>query len=145
MRDVPIAHQSHQVFEEVPYTESKDSKSASSNAQENESDPHPEDYKRLTFTSGPILQRSRLCKLPAEMKNAIYRFVLIEQDLIHVTASGYSRNGGCILATCKEIRVEALGIYYDENKFLHFISKFDSTPLVRFETAINLFYQVRGM
>ncbi|KAF2161601.1 hypothetical protein M409DRAFT_27996 [Zasmidium cellare ATCC 36951] len=79
----------------------------------------------------------RLWKLPGELRNRIYRYVLIQQEdatgdsMVNVEANGYDRPG--LLSTCKEIRREALKIYYYENTFHVQIKNFNSAPLVEWK------------
>lgn len=52
-------------------------------------------------------ERCRLLELPGELKNDIYRLVVItstEDNTIDVTSSGYARSA--LLQTCKEIHDE---------------------------------------
>ncbi|KAF2161600.1 hypothetical protein M409DRAFT_69686 [Zasmidium cellare ATCC 36951] len=84
----------------------------------------------MADTMDNAVDKCRLFKLPPELRNRIYRYVLATSDdknPISVTNSGYERPH--LLATCKTIRSEALGIHCVENTFLIHIVAFDSTPL----------------
>ena len=79
----------------------------------------------------------RLFKLPGELRNRIYRDVLVVPggEFINVTSTGYDRPG--LLSTSKEIHAEALSIFYHENKFRTHIRAYDSTPLLRLKKAVQ--------
>lgn len=78
---------------------------------------------------------SGLLSLPAELRNRIYRLVLLRHRTIRVTKSGFNQGSG-ILATCKQIRYEALKIYYYENAFSVSTPKWNTDALVCFNTQI---------
>lgn len=56
-----------------------------------------------------------LLELPAELRNRIYRLVLHRNKHIQVATTGYERED--MLSTCRQIRQEAIKIYYYENTF----------------------------
>ena len=72
-------------------------------------------------------QDSLLLKLPAELRNRIYRTALVSSDALDVTDKPRPTEPA-LLATCKQIRTEALGIYYSENSFLLSINIFNRYP-----------------
>ncbi|CZT17441.1 uncharacterized protein RCC_03275 [Ramularia collo-cygni] len=93
---------------------------------------HPEaqqDATRLAVV-GPVRPTDppTLLNLAANVKNIIYRSALLEEDPIVITSARYSRNGG-LLGTCKQVRKEALSIYYEESHFKHAITNFDPRPI----------------
>ncbi|KAK3707637.1 hypothetical protein LTR37_011985 [Vermiconidia calcicola] len=55
-------------------------------------------------------------KLPAELRNHIYRLVLVRSQKIGRTYCALLSEPA-LLATCRQIRTEALAIYYSENVF----------------------------
>lgn len=55
-----------------------------------------------------------LLGLPAELRNEIYRYALVEGE-ITIGLAGLVQPG--ILRTCQQMRCEASGIYYQENNF----------------------------
>lgn len=74
------------------------------------------------------IETLRLNKLPGELRNRIYRFVLVLSDDIRLeldtprdfrtSAVRYGANLALpLLATCKQIRAEALPIFFAENRF----------------------------
>ena len=75
----------------------------------------------------------RLLKLPAELRNCIYRLALVQEGDIVYNKDGYARPA--VLNTCKKIRSEALKIFYYENTFISTISNYDVT-------AVEKFYQL---
>lgn len=56
-----------------------------------------------------------LLSLPGELRNRFYRYAMLDQSPIRVTATGHARSN--LLRTCKQIHNEANAIFYYENKF----------------------------
>ena len=79
---------------------------------------------------------SRLLSLPAELRNRIYRLVLLRRRPTRVKKSGFSQGSG-ILATCKQIRHEALKICYYKNIFRVSTPKWNTDALVSFNKQIR--------
>lgn len=77
----------------------------------------------------PVVQSAPFFKLSGELRNTIYRFATVEPQTIQVTSDGFNKSG--LLATCKEIREEAIKIFYVENTFHHLIDNFDSRTMVK--------------
>ena len=77
---------------------------------------HPDYFSRR------LASRSSLLGLPREIKNTIYRLVLVHADdpIFIESASSTTKPPGepGILRTCRTIRSETLRIYYMENSFL---------------------------
>ncbi|KAK4610581.1 hypothetical protein CLAFUW4_14138 [Fulvia fulva] len=63
---------------------------------------------------------SRLLSLPAELRNKIYRLVLVEDSEIIIPPWGPLPAPPGLLATNTQIRNEASSIYFQENNF-HFV------------------------
>lgn len=59
-------------------------------------------------------------KLPAELRNRIYRLVLVQPYGIDVSRIR-APNEPALLATCSQVREEALAVYYSENIFYEFV------------------------
>ena len=57
-----------------------------------------------------------LSKLPGEIRNSIYRLVLVSSNTIIIKASTIRRQRS-VLQTCHQVREEASKIYYGENTF----------------------------
>lgn len=93
----------------------------------------PSDPQQNAHDEAASKSDSRLLSLPAELRNRVYRLVLLENRPIRVTQSGFDQGGG-LLSTCKQIRQEALKIYYYENKFLVITPKWNTDTLVSFHT-----------
>ena len=74
---------------------------------------------------------SRFLALPAELKNEIYRVSLV-QDYIWVPSTGPAPKEPGLLSVCREIRHDALQIYYKENSFCFDITDFDATRHIDF-------------
>ncbi|KAK4496542.1 hypothetical protein PRZ48_012522 [Zasmidium cellare] len=83
----------------------------------------------------------RLWKLPGELRNRIYRYVLLKpedaagNDRIIVDATGYDRPG--VVSTCKQIRKETLKIFYSENAFHIEVINYNSSTLLRWESHLK--------
>jgi len=54
--------------------------------------------------------------LPGELRNHIYRLVLLESIDVYVDRSNYKQPP--LLRTCRKMRKEALQIFYKENRFM---------------------------
>ncbi|KAK5121096.1 hypothetical protein LTR85_005580 [Meristemomyces frigidus] len=84
--------------------------------------------------TGPDQEASALLRLPAEIRNAIYGYALAE-DEIAVTA-GLQQPP--LLHICRQVRVEALGLWYTSNDFVIPIEDCDATLLVAFVGHLRL-------
>ena len=78
-----------------------------------------------------MLNNSRLLALPAELKDEIYRFSLVQGD-IRISSTGPAPKEPGLLSVCREIRCDALQIYYQENDFCFDIAGFDATRHINF-------------
>ena len=56
-----------------------------------------------------------LLELPAEMRNRIYQYALIDSDCVTLTHENCTQPA--LLRTCRQTRTEASGIFYSANKF----------------------------
>lgn len=74
---------------------------------------------------------SRFLDLPAELRNDIYRHAILKDKKILVTTSGIDEPS--LLRACKQIRDEALPIYYAENRFTLQIIDYKSDVVLSFE------------
>ena len=83
----------------------------------------------------PALQ-FRLQDLPAELRNTIYRYALVETVQIDVSPSGRVREPA-LLRTSKGIRRETLSIYYSENRFRYPIFAYDFTRIGKFRERMS--------
>ena len=61
-------------------------------------------------TSSPFMD------LPGELKNRIYFYSLVKPDNVEITVLNWPTHQPALLKTCKQIRHEALSIFYNENK-----------------------------
>lgn len=77
----------------------------------------------------PERSSNSLLGLPAELRNRIYRFALIKPKTIDIDQSKWPTHQPALLKTCKQIRREALGVFYFENKFCARI--YDWDPVVK--------------
>ena len=64
---------------------------------------------------------SALFNLPPELRNTIYSYELVKDDAVHV-AYGKHPSEPALLVTCKQIRYEALPMFYDARVF-HFTAE----------------------
>lgn len=69
-----------------------------------------------------------LLGLPAELRNRVYRFVLVQDEKISITYQGNPKTLG-LLGACRQIRYEAVNTYYQENTFKIEVISFDSALL----------------
>lgn len=59
--------------------------------------------------------RCALLELPAELRNKIYEYALVEQWCIEIDRQNHLQPG--LLRTCHQIRAEAIEMFYSENQF----------------------------
>lgn len=75
-------------------------------------------------------------KLPAELRNRIYRLALHTQDKIEITPAGFE-GSMALLQTCKQVRQEAIGIFFAENGFKVTVNLDMSNALCGWMSAIG--------
>ena len=82
--------------------------------------------------------KSAFFNLPAELRNRIYEFVLLQEDdeAIEIGSTGVPEPS--LLLTCKQIRKEGLPIYYEENTFDIFSRDFDSSVMLKWAERSRL-------
>ncbi|KAF2173897.1 hypothetical protein M409DRAFT_48809 [Zasmidium cellare ATCC 36951] len=56
--------------------------------------------------------------LPAELRNEIYRLALVKPNYLRTVVCGSTYKTPALLQVCRQIRNEAAGVYYGENKFV---------------------------
>lgn len=76
-------------------------------------------------------ERCTFLSLPPEMRNKIYRFTLVETDKISIPPNGPLPAEPGLLSTCTQIRAEASGMYYKQNKFLFAINRHDACQYIK--------------
>ncbi|KAK4610749.1 hypothetical protein CLAFUW4_13990 [Fulvia fulva] len=74
-------------------------------------------------------------KIAGELRNRIYREVLLQPAPIDYGDKGYIRPA--LLNTCKAIRSEALKIYYYENSFHTDVWAYNASGMYRFRTSLE--------
>lgn len=79
--------------------------------------------------------KPNLFTIPGEIRNIIYRFVLISKRSIHVT--GVTFPEPAIMRTCYLMRQEALPIYFLENSFQLHCTDWDRTYLHKFPRRLQ--------
>jgi hypothetical protein len=84
-------------------------------------------------------------RIPGELRNRIYREVLVPEPYIYLSQDDYGPQPP-LLRTCTQIRTEAMGIYYLENNFRAYIFEFDLRKLLqhahRYFQDMNLFFRL---
>ena len=60
--------------------------------------------------------QSKLLAIPGEIRNQIYRLVIVSDTKIRITSTPIPEPA--LLKTCQAIRREAIAVYYHENKFV---------------------------
>ncbi|KAK4621953.1 hypothetical protein CLAFUW4_07499 [Fulvia fulva] len=73
-------------------------------------------------------QQSRLLALPAEMRNKIYRFALVEEDAVRISPD-VIRSHSALLQVCRQMRQEASGIFYAEINFEATVAGYQAATL----------------
>ncbi|KAK6438899.1 hypothetical protein LTR95_004895 [Oleoguttula sp. CCFEE 5521] len=105
--------------------------------------------KRKRAKKAPIFSavaNSPLFKLSGEVRNIIWRFVLVSDDPLVFTSSGVDE--ARLLQTCHAIRKEAAGIFYLENRTECPGGSYNSTALLKYQnklSSLNLPDQVPGL
>jgi hypothetical protein len=72
---------------------------------------------------------SKLMGLPGELRNRIYRYAITEESTIVIDRHTWASHQPALLKTCKQVRYEALPIFYAENEISTCIR--DWNPVVR--------------
>ena len=86
-------------------------------------------------TSSPFMD------LPGELKNRIYFYSLARPDNIEITAANWNTHQPALLKTCKQIRHEALPIFYNDNSISANID--DWSPAVK--NACHVLWERYGL
>jgi hypothetical protein len=73
----------------------------------------------------------QLLSLPPELRNRIYEMVLVQSQTVMVAPAGISEPA--LLSTAKQVRNEAIQIYYGQNIFHITIDNLNPYPLVRWK------------
>lgn len=76
----------------------------------------------------------RFSDLPPELRNRIYKHALVDEEPVCITTSGYDRPP--LVSTCRQIRKEAIEIYYAGNVFVLVMPSYDSTPVALFDATL---------
>ena len=79
--------------------------------------------------------QSRLMTIPGELRNRIYRYALLKDKKLKVTAAGYERSP--LFLVCKAVREEVLEIYYYETTFQVVMPRYDTTVLLKFLDVVR--------
>ncbi|KAM0689619.1 hypothetical protein Q7P36_010490 [Cladosporium allicinum] len=134
-------HSSQQVQEEPPNEDTSSDSSFTSQVGDEQplqntrakSSPQVED--KQPYQSKPSLQArdERPCYLlniHPEIRNEIYRLVLVSNGVIEVASADTPPMDPPLLRTCSQIRTEARGIFYKENKVRFTVKNYDIRKIV---------------
>lgn len=80
---------------------------------------------------------SPLLKLPAELQNHIYLYVLIRAYRIKVSKSRWAHHEAPLLSVCRYIRKETTKMYFASNSFQLIFEDYDSSIYARFEGVLK--------
>jgi len=72
-----------------------------------------------------------LLELSAELRNTIYRLALVSEDPIELEDADIPPMDPPLLKTCRQIRSEARGIFYKENKVIFLVEDWDISRIVK--------------
>lgn len=70
------------------------------------------------YSAFQVFARSTLYRLSPELRNRVYSYALAPDGKFRVVTIENGIPEPAVLFTCKHIRKEAIGIFYNENKFL---------------------------
>ena len=82
-----------------------------------------------------LLQDSPLLDLPSELRNKIYELALISDEPVHVYGGSVGRPP--LLRACKQIAIEASGIFFANNRFIAHLAGVDVPKFHRTLIAIG--------
>lgn len=74
-------------------------------------------------------------RLPGELRNKIYRYVILQNTPILVNSAGYQRSG--LMSVSKQARSETVSIFYSENRFRSDVSEYNSDNLLQFVRRLS--------
>lgn len=82
---------------------------------------------------------SALLQLPGELRNRIYRLVLCQEKQIIVTRLNWSSHQPALLQTNRQIRNEAIGVFYHGNAFCVAVHDWNGSLLERFRDLRSVY------
>ena len=88
-----------------------------------------------TLGTTTVEEPSPLVELPPELRNKVYRYVLLSEGPVHVGATGFMEPP--LLMTAKQIRQEASSIFYKENEFDVLIIDYDIKNCIKWDRKIK--------
>ena len=92
---------------------------------------------RKTCVLNDDTPRCKFIELPAELRNRIYRLALLEPDAIKINDSSTPQEPS-LLSACRQIRQEAISIYYGENHFELQVADLDPTTAQKWLSGSTL-------
>ena len=84
--------------------------------------------------------QTHLLGLPGELRNRIYRYVLVSDETIHIDPDCFQQPA--LLRTCTQVRNETSSIYYKENDFEFEVLEFNISALMSWWQHGRSHYQV---
>jgi hypothetical protein len=75
-------------------------------------------------------------QLPPELRNAVYRYVVVDAEQIKVETDGIQE--APLLMTCKAIRQEAVTLYWVENEFEIIMTDHDISAGLRLRAMFRI-------
>ncbi|EMC98624.1 hypothetical protein BAUCODRAFT_50523, partial [Baudoinia panamericana UAMH 10762] len=73
-----------------------------------------------------------LLGLPAELRNLIYTYALVESKTRHINVHETGHTEPPLLLACRQIREEAAPIFYSDNNFMLHIHEYDGVVAIPF-------------
>ena len=83
----------------------------------------------VPYALDPDNSKSRFLSLPAELRNEIYRLVLVEDKRLNIKKDLPTQPG--LLRACRQTRQEGLDIYLQDNYFVFYINHFDASTYLQ--------------
>ncbi|KAF7186355.1 hypothetical protein HII31_12286 [Pseudocercospora fuligena] len=83
-----------------------------------------------------------LLNLAGELKNRVYRMVLLTDDRAPIIVSSRGYEKPALLQTCKEVRREAFSIFYYENQFGIEVPDYDIAIPMKFMDSLNQIWRL---
>lgn len=85
----------------------------------------------MAQNDGSFTSRSALLRLPPEIRNMIWRFAVVGGTIKFDPANGEAPNPPALLEVNRQIRAEAIDIYYRENELERWIEDLDAAAYTR--------------
>lgn len=80
--------------------------------------------------------KPNLLGIPPELRNRIYDFALVSRKRLQVTDGSPALEQPALLRTCRQIRREAIAIYYTDNRFRFIVHAYDGAAMIPFREVL---------